>query len=311
MTATGPANSLRWIACFALAASFATGTPAEAREPLRDIVTPQVATSPSRSDLQRLFEQGNQLFRSGLEQAKTDKSASATDFRDAAAAWRTVAETGGIHNARLETNIANASLLAGDVPRAIAAFRRAQAIDPLDTTIRNGLAAARRAAGTETLAPGANALRTDAAIETGFRGTLRRISDAATDTGRSALVYLPERALFWTATLSYLAAFTLAGARLLHRRRIPAWAPAGVLTIAILCAAPLIARDLSAEPEGVVIAPGQFARNGPADLYEPAFKEPLAPGLEVRIEERRQGWARIRLHDGRAAWIEERALEPL
>ena len=271
----------------------------------------RLQTPMSDKDVRRLFDQGNALFRSALEKAQTDKAGSVSLFRDAAAAWRTIALDGHIHNARLEMNIANASLLAGDVPRAIAAFRRGQALDPSDLPIRNGLTAARRAAGTEGLSPGSTPAPSDIASQGGVRGTLHRIGALLADSARRTLLYLPERGLLWIAAASYLIGMAAAGLRTMGSRRLPRWCAAALLTVALLSAAPLVARDMAAEPEGVIIAPGLSARSGPADLYDRAFKEPLQPGLEVQIEERRSDWLRVHLADGREAWVPAHGVEPI
>jgi hypothetical protein len=273
---------------------------------------PPPPVSLSDADARKLFEQGNQLFRDALERAKADKAGAAAHFRDAAAAWRTIAQRGGIRNAALEKNIANAELLAGDVPRAVVAFRRAQALDPFDATVRNGLAAARRAAGTDNLAPGARpSTEADLSAATGIGGAWRGVGRFLVDRSHQTLLYLPERPMFWGAAACYLIAFTLAALRTARVGRVPRWGAPILFLAAALCAGPLIARDLATTPEGVVVAAGIIARNGPADLYEPAFKEPLPAGLEVRIAETRQGWSLVRLNDGRSAWIPDAALEQL
>lgn len=266
----------------------------------------------SGAGARKLFEQGNEMFRSALEKAGTDKAAAAALFRDAAAAWRTIALTGGVHNAGLETNIANASLLAGDLPRAIAAFRRAQALDPFDATIRDGLRAARRAAGTEAMAPGAATVAaSDTESKGGVRDAVGGVGAAISGAARRALLYLPERGLLWVAGVTYVLAFLFSGARLLGLGRIARWVPVCLLATAMLSSGPLMARDLAATPEGVIVSSKVVARNGPAELYDPAFKEPLAAGIEVRIEERRGEWIRVRLGDGRAAWIRVADVEPI
>ncbi len=271
----------------------------------------EVPVSPSGSDVQRLFESGNEAFRAGLAKAKTDRGAAEALFRDAAGAWRAVAKS-GIHNVRLETNIANASLLGGDLPRAIAAYRRAQAIDPLDADVRGGLLAARRAAGTEALAPGA-APAGPAADEGGVLGTVKRIGSFLASSARRTEAYFPSRLLMLAVCVLYVGAFVAGIAKMTIARRIPVWIPVLMLLAGLLSAGPLVARELGtrAEREAVIVQPNVLGRNGPADLYDPAFKEPLRAGLEVRIEETRAGWAKIRLADGRSAWVRESGLERL
>lgn len=266
------------------------------------------ATTLDRSQVRALFDHGNQLFREGLDKSSKDKQAGATLFRDAAAAWRSISLDAGIRNSKLESNIAIASMMAGDTPRAIAAYRRAQALDPYDATIHDGLAAARRSAGTEALAPGASATSNDAGKA---RGTMGAIGDFLRRAAHITLLYLPERLLMISAAGLYVLGFGLLALRLARTCRVPTWAIATSLIATMFASAPLVARESSATPEGVVVATGVAARNGPADVYDTAFKEPLVPGLEVRIEERRGDWVRVRIADGRAAWIRANTLEPL
>jgi hypothetical protein len=272
----------------------------------------QSEVSLSTADVKKLFEEGNHLFRDAVEKAKSDRAGATALFRDAAAAWGTIAQGAGIRNPSLEKNIANAELLAGDVPRAVVAFRRAEVLDPFDATVRNGLAAARRAAGTENLAPGVlPEAASDAKSAGGLGGTMRDVGRFLANGARRTLLYLPERTMLWIASGCYLSAFVLAGLRTARVARTPRWSPPVLLLAAALIAGPMVARDLGTPPEAVVIAAGTIARDGPADLYEPAFKEPLPPGLEVQIAEQRQDWSRVRLHDGRSAWIPSASLEQL
>lgn len=263
----------------------------------------------SRAQRERLFTQGCASFRVGVE--AHDQSAASTAFREAAAAWRALSLRAGIHNALLEMNIANAEVLSGDAPRAIAAFRRAMALDPRSVPIRDGLAAARRAAGTQALAPNADAASNDADADTGVRGTATRIAGTLARGATRTLSYLPTRPLMIASATLYVLAFAVWLMRRMELVRLPRWLAPGALVLSVLAAGPLIARDATARPEGVMIAPNVVARNGPGDVYDKAFQEPLRAGLEVVVVESRAGWTRIRLADGRSAWVPEGVLEPI
>jgi hypothetical protein len=78
------------------------------------------------------FKEGTREFAAGVELAPTDPSAARGRFAKAAAAWRTIVTDGGVRNPDLERNIGNASMLAGDAPRAIAAFRRNETEQSVD-----------------------------------------------------------------------------------------------------------------------------------------------------------------------------------
>jgi len=287
--------------CFAAAAARAAAFPEEASPNL------------SSERMQQLFVEGNERFREGLERHAKEPEAAKSSFSAAAAAWRTIVIDGDVRNAQLETNLANASLLAGDVPHAIAAFRRAQSIDPRNSTIRQGLAAARRAAGTEALAPGASPPPAKAGTDGGFTGTLRRIGGFLEWAADRTFERLAPRLLLASAAIGYIGAFGLLAARLLGARRVrPSW-PVAMAILSLLAAGPLVAHESAsrASPAAVLVQSGVTARNGPADMYEASFKEPLAPGLEVTIIERRSEWTQVRLVDGRSCWVPASSLESL
>jgi SH3-like domain-containing protein len=44
-------------------------------------------------------------------------------------------------------------------------------------------------------------------------------------------------------------------------------------------------------------------------VFEPAFEGPIPAGTEARIVEDRDGWARLRLIDGRECWLPRSAVE--
>lgn len=266
----------------------------------------------SQQALEQLFQSGNEKFRAGLELQRTDRPAAEAKFREAAGAWREVARAGRIRNAKLETNIANASLFAGDLPAAIVAYRRALAIDPTDRDVLAALASARKSAGTEALALGQSMQKTDAAATTGgLRGTLFGIGRAIRSASGIATGVLTPRVLLAAGSIAYVLFFGLLCLRVLGRWRAPWSLVAAVATVCVLSLAPLILRE-SVErnaTEAVVIATNAVARNGPADLYDPVFQEPLRAGLEVGVDERRGGWSKIRLRDGRTAWVRSEVLE--
>jgi hypothetical protein len=60
--------------------------------------------------------------------------------------------------------------------------------------------------------------------------------------------------------------------------------------------------------DAVVIADETVARAADSALAPSALPAPLPGGVEVRILERRSPWIRIRLANGRDAWVAESAL---
>jgi hypothetical protein len=204
-------------------------------------------------------------------------------------------------------------MLAGDAPRAIAAFRRALSLDPGDPAASAGLAAARRAAGTEAYAPGAPSEPSTGDPVGGWRGALRSVSRVAGGVLDGALAVVPPPWWLWAAATLHVGGWSLAIARARGIGRVRRWMPIAALATAVVAASPLIATDVRRwrSPQAVVVAPGVTARQGPAEMYDPSFKETLTPGLEVTIGEERGEWSMIRLHDGRSAWVRSTSLERL
>ena len=71
-----------------------------------------------------------------------------------------------------------------------------------------------------------------------------------------------------------------------------------------------VAVDLSAGSleDAVVIADETVARAADSALAPSTLPAPLPAGVEVRILERRSPWLRVRLANGRDAWVAESAL---
>lgn len=62
---------------------------------------------------------------------------------------------------------------------------------------------------------------------------------------------------------------------------------------------------------GVITAPETIARTADSRNASSRFVEPLPEGTEVRIEEAREFWTRVRLADGSSAWVRRGAVTPL
>lgn len=264
------------------------------------------------SGVESLFRSGNEKFREGLELAKSDRGAADAKFREAAGAWREVARTGDISNAQLECNIANASLLGGDVAGAILAYKRALAIDPTNASAKAGLAAARRSAGTEALALGnATESKDNPGSAGGVRGTINALGSVIARAANRATDLVATRTLLVAGAVCYVAFFVGASLRLLGWLRVSGYALFGLAACFALLTGPVVLRELrsSRQADAVVFASNTVARSGPADLYDPAFQEPLRPGLEVEILEVRGSWSEVRLRDGRTAWVRSDAVE--
>lgn len=246
------------------------------------------ACAESMEDMRRVLAEGEQRFERGLSVAEQDREASHAHFRAAATAWASLRE-GGLHNGKLEYNIANSWMLTGDYGRAIVSYRRALALEPGNAVVREGLEAARRRAG--VVAPAER---------------VRTIAHRGVDLARRAQGVAPPGVWIGAAGVLWVVGWAALGARVVWRTHgmgrlaLGSWALAG-----LVIGAPVSdALDQRTSTLAVVVSRDVVARTGPSEgVYEAAFKEPLRAGLEVRIRERRGAWARVVLPENKEAWV--------
>jgi tetratricopeptide (TPR) repeat protein len=170
-------------------------------------------------------------------------------------------------------NTGNAWLQAGEIGRAIAAYREAERIRPFDTQLADNLAAAR-------------AMTLNDVPVKQFKW--KRVPF---DWLKGLLVLL--NLLFWIALLM----------RLRYRNR--AW---HVTTLAVALPLLLLAalwgfRTVNDVQAGVVVVDSAYARKGPSYAYGKAFNEALHDGLEFVLIEQRDGWSWVELQDMRTCWL--------
>lgn len=250
------------------------------------------SNAPAQDSPSSLFTAANTHFNAALRAHDQLPGSGLTDFLTAADLYNQLITTHHINNHTLHANRGSALLLAGDTGRAIAAFRRAQRLDPADPAIRDALATARA--------------RVGAAITPAPSSRIRNIALAWRG-------HIPRPALLALALTAYAAAWLALTARLLgfHPGSRIAFIAAAVSVFSI---APLIAESVLDAPRdhGVLIASGVPALNGPSPgVYAPTFTTPLPAGLELRILERRDNYIHVRLPDNRDTWLPADALEPL
>ena len=245
---------------------------------------------PARAELdaeqaRTVFEDANRTFREAGSAA--DPREAFGLYQSAALRYERLLEEGGIRNAKLFYNLGNAYFRSGDFGRAILNYRRAQALAPSDSNVRQNLEAARAA----------------------------RMDRFADPTETRVLRTL----LFWHFDLSFgvrlalLAGFSgafwaLAALRLVRPGKAarPALAVCGGLAAALLLSVCFEGWRAGDEAAGVVLASESVARKGDGDNYEPAFTEPLHAGAELRVLEKRGDWLQGELPDGRTFWVHGR-----
>lgn len=231
------------------------------------------------------FEQALSEFDQAQE-IQTDQPARARQlFRSAAQRFASIAAS-GIGNGRLEFNLANCYLQAGDIGRAILHYRRAYRFMPGDPLLVENLNIARS-----------------------------RCLTSVAKTRRSVVL---RSVLFWhyqTSQASRLSAalafYVLVWGILILRSFMPR--PA-LSVAAILCAIASASAGSSvavnrwadrSAPEGVVIDMDVVVSKGPGSGYQRLFEQPLQPGVEFTLGSKtRSGWWSIELADGKTGWID-------
>ncbi len=231
------------------------------------------------------LEEAIASYRAALDTSERDSRLEG--FRNAERLFARIA-AGGASNPELYTNLGNAALQAEHLGTAVLAYRRALAIDPDHPRAVQNLEYVR------TLLP-------EWVPKPESGGLL-------------------DSFFFWHKTLarsdrSLGAAIAFAVAVLLLAAAV-GFGQTALRTVAILPAlvwASLIASvaiDVSGArlDEAVVIADETVARAADSALAPSTLPAPLPGGVEVRILERRSPWIRIRLANGRDAWVAESAL---
>jgi len=210
--------------------------------------------------------------------SETERNAA---LRRALAAYRTIESEHGRASEPLHVAAAAAAMLLGDTGTAVLQYRRALRVDPTSARAREGLRAARAGVGTAPpVSVGDRLLRATLAWKAWVRPGV----------------------VLWLGAAAWTLVFALWAARVALGWRVPRW-PAAALVI--VCGS-LLGLDAAADlrPAGVIVADDAVAYLGPSvELFEPAFAEPLEPGVEFRVIERTDGWWRIAVGGAGDAWI--------
>lgn len=204
-------------------------------------------------------------------------------YRLAAARYESLVNDHHIRNGSLYYNLGNTYFLAGDLGRAVVNYLRAMEYIPTNRQLLNALQEARLRQ-VDDFPQGAPTQLRKAILfwhyHLGPRGRFLIIAAASialwSILAVSLFLPLPWR---WRACATLAGIMVLAGgSSLLHARNNPR------------CAA-------------VVVQPEILPRKGDAQIYDPAFTNPLHSGAEVTILEQRRDWLRIRVKDGNQGWI--------
>ena len=188
----------------------------------------------------------------------------------------------------LLTNLGNAALQAEHLGTAVLAYRRALALDPDHPRALQNLAHAR------SLLPEWVPKPSEGGLLDSFFFWHRTLTRS-------------DRALAGAAAFA-LAAVLLAGGIRLAQPTLRTAAILPVLVWLALVASVAVDSSSGADADAVVTADEAVARAADSALAPSALPAPLPGGVEVRVLERRSPWTRVRLANGRDAWLAESAL---
>ncbi len=232
-------------------------------------------------------ESAEAIFTRAAQLADVDLAQSRELYRVAALQFLAGAKTQPATRGPLLYNAGNAFFLAGDLGRAIVAYRRAEQMMPGSPLLRDNLAFVRKQSGNPdepVLAKGWDALR----------------------------FWVLPPPVRWLLIAGGLVIFW---AELLRRqwtgRRWPDAVHLGGLALAVVMGMTLLVSELyeSRRCRGVLIVSSVNALKGPGYGYAPAFTAPLDGGLECDVLRREGEWLNLRLSDGRLAWVQSATVE--
>lgn len=247
----------------------------DAAEPVQaalDTYAAAMAATP-RSERLALFARSEQLFRQVVEGEGDGDGARAP-----------------LRNAALYVNLGNAALQAEHVGPAIAAYRRALALDPQHAQARQNLAHAR------SLVP--DWIRRDP-------------PDRLIDSLFFWHTMVPRGTLVLLCAVCLLAAALIWGAGLVRRRPLLRnFAAVPLFLWCILGISLWLDPDNGDERNAVVLAESTVY-TADSENAPPRLARPLPSGAEVVLLRARDPWSEVRLPDGRTGWVWAAALEPL
>lgn len=250
-------------------------------------------TASARADLPKeqiysLFNQANQNFR----QANTTDDPEQADkyYEQAILSFERIIDEGGIQNAKLYYNLANAYFLQGRLGKAILNYRRAAKLGK-DSDIQKNLNFAR-------------SQRKDQVVIKTERRVLHTLFfwhyDFAQKT-KFLLMYIFFGIICISATVM-----------IWFHRSAPLVMTAIIFGLLTICLLGSIVVEAGAEAKntgGVITVDEVVAYQGDGQNYSPSFKEPLHEGTEFDLLEKRSGWLHIKLFDGSEGWIPDDSAE--
>jgi len=251
-------------------------------------ITATVRADLPKEQIYSLFNQANQNFREG--NSTGDSEQADKFYEQAILSFERIIDEGGIQNAKLYYNLANAYFLQGRLGKAILNYRRAADLAN-DSDIQKNLNFAR------------SQRKDQVAIKT-ERRVLHTLFFWHYDFAQKTK-FLLMCILFGIVCVSVTVMIWL-------QRSAPLIVTAimcGLLTISLLGSTVVEAGRDTNKTGGVITVDEVVAYQGDGRNYPTSFKEPLHEGTEFDLIEKRSGWLHIKLFDGSEGWITDDSAE--
>jgi len=240
-------------------------------------------------EAEALFREANAAFREANELMASDPQEAGDLYEKAILRYERIIRDGGIRNGKLYYNLGNAYFRIDDLGRAILNYRRAEELRPNDANLLQNLEFARQRRTDRIEASGGDRV---AEIVFFWHADLPARWRARLFTGAVVLAWGALSAgLFWPRP--FLRGVAGAG---------------GVAAVLLLGSLLVEAQQRAESRAGVILAEEVVAREGDSTSYEASFEKPLHAGTEFHLSERRPGWVRVELLDGRTTWLPESAV---
>ena len=223
---------------------------------------------------------------SAIDQLNTNDPQSKSTLQQSAAKIEQIIDTYGVQSPGMYHALGNAYMLQGDTGHAVLAYRRGEILDPTNKELHHSLNFARSSVSTQIDPSVSNKFWNLILI---WRGSVSRY--------HLTILFV---VLFTTGWI------TLAGRAI---RLLPkAFFHFGfVLILVSIFPLFMLGSDwyyTHSANAAIITQSETIARTGPDDsVYALVYEEPLAPGLEIRLIESRDGWSHAKLMDGSQCWI--------
>jgi tetratricopeptide (TPR) repeat protein len=245
------------------------------------------------SDLQQqtLLAEANKSYNTALEEVQSDSAEAKQGFADAADKYQLVV-SGGVVNARLYFNLANAYLESGQTGRAVANYLRCLRIEPTMREAQINLAYARKA----LRAPGSPAASKGAELT--FLSYVRVVNEWLNSR-------VSPRSVFVITAVAWVAVWTFIGARLLGYQLLWKTATRVAGLMFVLAATSSLLSWQSAERHVAVVVQVPAASSTNVDAASTKFSQ----GEVVEPIQKRGDSIRVRTENGDTVWLPTDSVE--